>query len=173
MSRIYAYVGPPEIRRAVADTPAGVEIRAPADLLDWARAQPEWDADTLTATFVVTLAGVLRVAPRRSEHVACAGGHAVLAAGELTLRAEPELAVEGVTNQSTGYCPEPACWSAILPRLEALGVPHPAELTRAFVFRRCPACGERNVVKEGWFVCDLCGADLPAHWNFADLGEAH
>ena len=30
----------------------------------------------------------------------------------------------------------------------------------------CPRCGERNVVKDGWFVCGVCGADLPAGWNF-------
>ncbi|MDP1920732.1 MAG: hypothetical protein Q8L14_31105 [Myxococcales bacterium] len=35
------------------------------------------------ATFVVSLSNVVLVAPRRSEHVACAGGLEVLAAGEL------------------------------------------------------------------------------------------
>jgi hypothetical protein len=35
------------------------------------------------------------------------------------------------------------------------------------MFRRCEKCGERNVVKEGWFVCGVCRTDLPAKWNFA------
>jgi hypothetical protein len=37
-------------------------------------------------TFVIDLNGELRIAPRRSEHVACAEGHAVLSAGEMTFR---------------------------------------------------------------------------------------
>ena len=37
-----------------------------------------------TDPVVVTLDGVLRLAPRRSEHVALAGGRHVLAAGEMT-----------------------------------------------------------------------------------------
>ena len=35
--------------------------------------------------------------------------------------------------------------------------------------RSCSAaalCGERNVVKDGWFVCQVCGGDLPESWNF-------
>ena len=35
----------------------------------------------------------------------------------------------------------------------------------------CPNCGQRNIVKEGWFVCGVCGADLPATWNFDGGGE--
>jgi hypothetical protein len=34
------------------------------------------------------------------------------------------------------------------------------------IFHRCPACGERNIVKDGSFTCGSCGADLPADWNF-------
>jgi len=34
------------------------------------------------------------------------------------------------------------------------------------IFRRCPACGERNIVKDDSFTCGSCGADLPADWNF-------
>ncbi len=32
--------------------------------------------------------------------------------------------------------------------------------------RRCLACGQRNIVKDDWFVCGVCGKDLPAAWNF-------
>jgi hypothetical protein len=34
------------------------------------------------------------------------------------------------------------------------------------IFRRRLACGQIIVVKDCWFVCELCGADLPATWNF-------
>jgi uncharacterized Zn finger protein (UPF0148 family) len=34
------------------------------------------------------------------------------------------------------------------------------------VFRRCGACGERNLVKDGDFACAICGAELPRTWNF-------
>lgn len=36
----------------------------------------------------------------------------------------------------------------------------------AVVFRRCPACGQRNIVNHGQFVCGMWGADLPTAWNF-------
>jgi hypothetical protein len=29
----------------------------------------------------------------------------------------------------------------------------------------CTAC-ERNVVKDRWFECQVCGAELPQAWNF-------
>ena len=43
---------------------------------------------------------------------------------------------------------------------------HPGKFTRAFEFRLCEACNERNLVKDGWFVCSMCEAELPAEWNF-------
>ena len=70
------------------------------------------------------------------------------------------------SNLSTGFCPEPACWIALAAALDRAGVPRPPALTHAFVFRRCDACGERNVVKDDVFSCALCDADLPATWNF-------
>jgi hypothetical protein len=51
--------------------------------------------------------------------------------------------------------------------LDRIGVPHPGRFTTEMVFRRCRKCGERNVVKDGWFACGVCGAELPAEWNFA------
>jgi putative hydrolase of HD superfamily len=33
------------------------------------------------------------------------------------------------------------------------------------VFRRCPDCRERNLVKDDDFRCALCGVDLPSRWN--------
>lgn len=156
MDKIYTYVGPDEIRRRVAGDPAGTPVRAARDLpLD----EPQ--------TFVVTSDGILRVAHRRSEHVACAGGGAVLAAGELTAsRLAGVVRIVDITNQSTGYCPESSSWPAVARALDAAGVAPPDGFTIAVVFRRCEECGERNLVKDDWFECAICGADLPREWNF-------
>ena len=66
--------------------------------------------------------------------------------------------------QDSAQNPNPRRWS-LRPSIW-LGVPHPGRFTQEIVFRRCPACEERNVVKDGWFVCGLCGAELPEEWNF-------
>ena len=50
--------------------------------------------------------------------------------------------------------------------LDRLGLPHPGRFTTEVIFRRCPRCGQRNVVKDGWFECQVCGAVLPQGWNF-------
>lgn len=159
--RRYRYVGPAELRGPAVDA-----VDAPAALAGWLTAR---DRDELRepVTFVVGLDGGLRLAPRRSEHVALAGGAEVLAAGEMTfVAAGPGWRVGAVSNQSTGYCPDPDCWPAVGGALDRLGIPHPGEFTDKVVFRRCPACGERNIVRDDDFTCALCDSDLPAHWNF-------
>ena len=95
----------------------------------------------------------------------------MLSAGEIWIREEKEgplatVTVGEVTNQSTGYCPEPESWPALAAALEAAGVAHPGGFTTEFVFRLCPACGQRNIVKEGVFECGVCGGKLDAEWNF-------
>jgi hypothetical protein len=117
-------------------------------------------------TFVVDDQGVLRVGDRHSEHVACAGGAPVLAAGEMTFRlAGRSISAVGVTNQSTGYCPEPESWAAVAEALNKAGIAGPAAYTTAFIFRRCEHCGQINLVKDAVFDCAVCGSALPAHWN--------
>ncbi|SNT28619.1 hypothetical protein SAMN05421812_104249 [Asanoa hainanensis] len=107
------------------------------------------------------------MAPRQSEHVACAAGQDVLAAGEITFGENSDgYFVEAVSNQSTGYCPDPDCWPAVAEALDRLDLPHPGGFTAPLTFRRCPACGERNIVRDADFTCALCAADLPAAWNF-------
>jgi hypothetical protein len=91
----------------------------------------------------------------------------VLSAGELYFLVRDEgVEVAEASNQSTGYCPEPASWPAVAAALERIGVAHPGRFTVEVVFRRCETCGERNVVKDGWFVCGVYGAELPGEWNF-------
>jgi hypothetical protein len=109
----------------------------------------------------------LRLAPRRSEHVACAGGGPVLSAGEISFERGPDgWEVTSATNQSTGYCPEGSSWPVVGRALDRIGVPHPGRFTDEFTFRRCPRCRERNLVRDGDFTCVICDAGLPASWNF-------
>lgn len=169
MTRQYHYVGPPDIKARVAGRPAGTRITSVADIRDWDRGTGQRPAPDglVAATFVIDIEGGLLLADRRSEHVACAGGGPVLSAGEMFFLVEANrVEVAEISNQSTGFCPEPESWAAVAAALDRIGVVHPVRFTTVIVFRRCEKCGERNVVKEGWFVCGVCGADLPAEWNF-------
>lgn len=169
MVKLYHYVGPQNIQSRVTGAPPGMKIESVHDLNDWLHeAEQQQDRQgEFAVTFVVDEQGSLRVADRGSEHVACAGGGPVLSAGEMFLvLSEDCLRVGEISNQSTGYCPEPESWPAVVAAVERIGLPHPGRFTQEIIFRRCPACGERSIVKDGWFVCGLCGADLPATWNF-------
>jgi hypothetical protein len=150
----------------LASSLAGTPIGSKDDLLNWIaslRAEIEPDG-SLIATFTVDLGCTLSLAHRRSEHVACAAGGPVLSAGEITFSADGSV-VE-VTNQSTGFCPEPESWPAVASSLDAISVDRPDDFTTCVIFRLCPACNERNIVKDAWFICELCGAELPENWNF-------
>ena len=137
--RKYDYVGPIEIREvSLASSPAGTPICSTDDLSDWiaSRALDREVDGSLIATFVVSLAGTLLLAPRRSEHVACAGGAQVLSAGEVTFSAVGE--VSEITNQSTGFCPEPESWPAVAAALDSIPVERPCDFTMRVLFRLCP-----------------------------------
>lgn len=166
--RQYQYVGPADIRdSALAASPAGVPICNVDDLSTWLLSYATTDArpdGSLVATFTVTIEGTLLLAPRRSEHVACAAGGPVHSAGEITFCSDGN--VSEITNQSTGFCPEPESWPMVAAALDAIPVQRPDGFTTRVVFRLCSSCNERNIVKDDWFVCDLCGADLPENWNF-------
>jgi hypothetical protein len=157
-ARIYHYVGPADVLAALRPLMPGRAVIAREDITD--PGEP--------FTFVIDLKGTLRLAPRRSEHAACAAGAPVLSAGEITFeKGQDGWEVVSATNQSTGYCPEPSSWPAVARALDRIGVPHPGRFTDEFTFRRCPRCGERNVVREGDFTCAICEAQLPASWNCA------
>ncbi|RZU76575.1 hypothetical protein EV384_5240 [Micromonospora kangleipakensis] len=162
----YRYVGPAELRDQVVAVDAVAAIDTPASL-DARLARRDRGDLVEPLTFVVALDGMLRLAPRRSEHVALAGGTDVLAAGEMTFAsAETGWCVAEVTNQSTGYCPDPDSWPAVAGALDHVGVRHPGNFTDKVVFRRCPTCIERNIVRDDDFTCALCNSALPARWNF-------
>lgn len=163
---VYQFVGPPQLWTCVPQT-ARVRVQGEADVRAWARTQsPE---ESLIATFVVDGHGALWIADRRSEHIACARGGRVQAAGEI----EFEIGVGGVevvgaTNQSTGFCPRVESWAALEQALDAAQLKRPSTWTRAFEFRHCEVCGALNIVKDEWFVCATCDADLPEEWNIGN-----
>ena len=160
--RAYRYVGPAEMLAAVRPAALGRAVLRREDIAG--AGEP--------CTFIIDLEGILRLAPRRSEHVVCAGGMPVLSAGEITFEwGRGGWEVTSVTNQSTGYCPEGSSWPAVGQALDLLGVPHPGWFTDEFTFRRCGRCEERNLVRDGDFTCALCGAELPASWNFDGSGN--
>ncbi|MDX3071572.1 hypothetical protein ACIP98_06795 [Streptomyces sp. NPDC088354] len=163
--RRYRYVGPADLRAAVRPGGTGRPIRDAADLAAWAEEQTAADLAE-PFTYVVDVAGVLRLAPRRSEHVACADGGEVLGAGEIALReTSGTWAAAEVSNLSTGYCPDTPSWSSVARALDRAGLGRPSGFTHAVVFRRCTGCGERGIVREDDFVCVFCGSALPGEWN--------
>ncbi|NED34377.1 hypothetical protein [Streptomyces sp. SID8499] len=163
--RSYRYVGPVELKTAVRPGDGGRRIGSATDFGGWI---VEQSAAELAEpfTFVVGMDGVLRLAPRRSEHVACAGGDMVLSAGEISFTREAgRWTVREVSNQSTGYCPDGTSWAEVARALDAVELQRPSGFTHEVVFRRCPDCHEHNIVREDDFVCVFCGGDLPAAWN--------
>ncbi len=169
MSRLYRYLGPPETRCAAAGKPMGCLVRAVSDVVRWireTRQEPDRGGE-ITATFVVDETGTLHIADRHNEHVACAGGRPVQSAGEMSFSVKRDVVtVTSVTNQSTGYCPEPACWPAVAAALARAGLAAPEGFSTAFEFRRCVRCSTVNLVKESVFQCGVCEAPLLREWNF-------
>jgi hypothetical protein len=168
MPELYQYVGPDAIRDAATQRQPGALIDSPDSLVTWARAEfgSQGLSDLLMVTYTVGEENELRVADRHAEHVACAGGGSVRAAGEMGLIFEMgSVVVEEASNQATGYCPEPGCWDALERVLTDLGIPHPGSFTRIFHFRRCKKCRQVNIVKDEWFYCAVCDEELPQEWN--------
>jgi hypothetical protein len=166
MLKTYRYVGPPEILARSRSAPKGVAIRSTDDLRAWIKATGQRSATQIVATLVIDESGSLLIADRHSEHVACAGGEPVASAGEMTFLVEGnQLEVIEVSNQSTGYCPEPESWPQVALALDRIGLPHPGGFTCEIIFRRCPSCNQVNIVKDNWMVCLFCGKDLPTQWN--------
>jgi hypothetical protein len=168
MRSLYRYVGPKKIAERASSAPAGTRIDSPEDVRRWMRqtGQEVDAAGNVVATFVIDEAGWLRIADRRSEHVACAGGRPVQSAGEMTFTGRKSgVSVSWVTNQSTGYCPAPDSWPAVEAALARAGIAAPSGFSHAFHFRRCPQCGSINVIKDGVFECGVCCTPLPQEWN--------
>jgi hypothetical protein len=171
--RRYRYVGPPDVLAAVRPGSEGHLIGSSDDFAAWLATCSE-DEVAEPFTFVIDQDGALRLAPRRSEHVTCAGGAPVLSAGEITfIHDQGSWRVCEISNQSTGYCPDPASWPAVEDALDRAGLKHPGHLTDPITFRRCPQCQERNLVKDDYFFCAICGTELPRTWNLDPLEGRH
>src|SRR5262249_61712510 len=70
--KLYPYVGPEAIRSRSAAQPCGRIIESPDDLRAWLAGHRSPGAGGwIAATFVIDPEGVLRLADRRSERVAC------------------------------------------------------------------------------------------------------
>ena len=163
----YRYVGPAVLAEHARPGPGVIAVTSEQVLARWLFGRP---ADELGEpfTFVVGLDGQLRLAPRRSEHVDCAAGQPVLAAGEMLFAREgARWSVSEISNQSTGYCPDADSWPAVAAALDRVGLAHPGDFTHKIVFRRCPACGQLNIVRDGHFACSVCDSALPAHRNIS------
>jgi len=166
--QVYHYVGPRYIAQRAPLAPAGTLIRSQQDVIQWARTTDQriGPDGVLIATYVVSQSGELLIADRRSEHVACAGRQPVKSAGEITFQLhDSDVEVVEVSNQSTGYCPEPESWSAVEAAIVGAGMKAPARFELECVFRRCPSCQSINLIKQQVFRCAICGGTLPQPYN--------
>lgn len=168
MSRHYRYVGSSEILDNIPKSSARKCIHSSQDLIQWVedtKQTQEYDG-AIIVTFIIDTNGELWINDRHSEHVLCANGQNVLSAGEMTFSMDDNVEVIEVTNQSTGYCPEPDSWYAVEGALDKAKIPHPSNFTAAYLFRRCENCGQKNIVKDEWFYCGVCDNSLDKEWNF-------
>jgi hypothetical protein len=169
MNRVYHYIGARELQQVLNQPSDRAPVLQPGDVLTWIEeTQQEIEHDrSVIATFIIDTTGQLWIADRRSEHVLCAAGQPVLAAGEITFVIEnQDIWVSEITNQSAGYCPEPEAWPEVATTLDDIGLDHPGDFTTAYIFRRCTQCEAVNIVKEEYFVCGVCDAELSSEWNF-------
>lgn len=167
--RQYFYVGSDDLRDLIGKATSRKHIQRASDVLDWLHEfneAPNSDG-AITFTFIVNTKGELWIAHQRSEHVVCAQGGQVLSAGEMTFSVGTDkVEVIEATNQSTGFCPEPESWTVVAAALARIGIEHPPAFTTEYLFRLCTACGMRNIIKELWFECAVCGEPLDHNWNF-------
>jgi hypothetical protein len=117
--RLYQYVGDP-LLLALPPTERWM-ITSSQDLVLWRRTHTVdlYREGYVAATYVLDAECRLWLTHRRTEHVACARGGAVLAAGEIFLSADSEVGL--ITNQSTGYCPSCDCWGCPKPPSRCFG----------------------------------------------------
>ncbi|MER6192117.1 hypothetical protein [Streptomyces cyaneofuscatus] len=159
---IYYYVGPPDIWTDSSES-TGFHVGDIGALEEFFAAREVDELDE-PFTYIVDILGRLTLGPRRSEHIACAGGRPVMAAGEIGFaRLEKSIhwSAEYISNQSAGYCPGLNSWPAVARALDSIGISHENHYTNPIVFRKCAHCDGWNVVKEEFFVCSLCDSDLP------------
>ncbi len=168
IDRLYAYAGSDHLLPLDAYSTERTQVEKPDDVCIWVHhAERQSKRKPVIAAFIIDAAGSLWIADRQSEHVACARGTDVLSAGEMTFAVSgSSVEVIAVTNQSTGYCPEPESWPAVAAALDRAQIVHPNQFTQAFTFRLCKKCGQSNIIKDNDFTCGVCVAELDKEWNF-------
>lgn len=168
--REFRYVGPDNILENLPKISGRILVQSSDSVMNWIiqTRQPREYSDLFVATFIVDTSGRLWINDRRSEHVLCAEGKPVLAAGEMAFQVDRSnnLQVVEVTNQSTGYCPDPESWWIVERALNTANIKHPPDFTTKYLFRLCENCGTKNIVKDDWFECGVCQQPLSVDWNF-------
>lgn len=164
----YAFIGNKDLLNLVRPELEGYVIYSFSDIENWINTtkQKANKDNQVVATFIIDASGNLRINDRHSEHVVCACGRDVLSAGEITFElSKQKIFISQITNQSTGYCPSPASWSAVQKALEKIGIKHHTYFTTAFEFRVCKNCGWINIIKDAYFVCENieCQNELPMY----------
>jgi len=169
MTKQYKYIGSQDIIDNLPEKSARVYVNAAKDILEWikdSKQSPEYDSCYI-ATFIISTDSKLWINDRHSEHVLCANGKNVLSAGEITFEVgKNAIEIVAISNQSTGYCPEPDSWASVVIALRNTKIPHPDDFTSKFIFRKCDNCGQKNIVKDDWYFCAVCDAPLSQTWNF-------
>ena len=165
----YRYVGPKEIEKYGQSDIVRICLESSDSVLSWIQqtGQQEDMNGEITATYIVDTTGKIWITDRHYEHVACARGVQVLSAGEISFSFESNsVEVSYLSNQSTGYCPEPDSWTAVQNALTSTSLPFPNRWSKEFHFRRCSSCLSINVVKDDVYICAVCNSDLDLKWNF-------
>lgn len=166
---VFHYIGNPAL---IERNAFRLQVRSEGDLAKWYfRHQFECDCEGLVpATYIVDAAGWLWIAERRSEHVCCAHGEAVQAAGELFIETKKGVGIVArMSNQSTGYCPAVESWNVIHDVLDKLEVSHPLFFDPQCEFRQCESCGIVQLVKDDFYECCVCSNSLPETRNIANV----
>jgi hypothetical protein len=167
--KLYDYVGPASIRAAANFDAPRHAVTDSAGILAWASASLDLSTRDrqMTFTYVVQPPTQLYLADRRSEHVVCARGLPVLAAGEITFERDgPRLSLVETSNLSTGFCPESTSWPCLSAALVEAGFPAIVAYTCPFEFRFCESCQQTCVIKDDFFECPSCFGSLPRDWNY-------
>lgn len=159
-NRLYLYVGPKSILQSKTSCER-IQVTKHRDIVAWSQ---EYSHSRIT-TFIIDEHKNLWIADRHCEHVACARGKAVFAAGEMTFSLDAAQ-VLFVTNQSTGYCPQPESWQVLSEVLAKTDMHYPEYFNKAFHFRRCTKCKQINIIKDNIYECAICQAQLDTKWNF-------
>jgi hypothetical protein len=166
--KIYRYVGPENLLNLIHADICREAVENADSVLSWIRQTDQilnYDNST-TATYIIDTNEIMWICDRHMEHVVCAIGMPVLSAGEVTFRINNNhVEIPYITNQSTGFCPEPKSWIAVNKALKKTNIKHPNKFSVNFIFRLCTNCSTINIVKENFYLCAVCNHALEKQWN--------